>query len=40
MKWILYALPILLLASCGKIKTPNQEAKKILKTWFSVYFVR
>jgi hypothetical protein len=33
MKWILYALPILLLASCGKIKTPNQEAKKIFGKW-------
>ena len=33
MKWILYALPILLLTSCGKIKTPNQEAKKIFGKW-------
>ena len=33
MKWISYALPILLLASCGKIKTPNQEAKEIFGKW-------
>lgn len=33
MKWILYALPLLLLTSCGKIKTPNQEARKIFGKW-------